>query len=105
MLGILRHFLNGIGHLVHGGRDLLHLQRLLLALVLSLTGQVAERTRGLFQRAGGFEQLAHHAAHLLDEGVEIAAQSGQFILAGYIQVARQIGIAAGDIGHRLHRLT
>ncbi|MNZ90553.1 hypothetical protein D3C78_1095180 [compost metagenome] len=42
VLGVLRHFLHGVGDLMDGGSDQLHLLRLLLAVVLAIGGDFAE---------------------------------------------------------------
>ena len=102
LFSILRHFLNSIGDLVDGCGNQLHLLRLLLTLLVRLSGQTAECIRGGFQCAGGFKQLPDHRTKLGREGVEVAAKCGQFVVARHVEVTRQVGFAAGDVGHRLH---
>lgn len=103
VLGVLRHVLHTVGHLVDGGRDQLHLLGLLLAMALSFAGNIAEIARGLIQRAGRLEHLTDNVPQLVGEGIEVGGQCGEFIAAMSIEITGQVAFAAGDVGHGVDR--
>ena len=94
LLGVASHFLNGRGHLVHGGGDLIGLDLLIVDPGTGLLGD----GRQLFGGAGDLgnavadatDQFAQGGAHALDA----LLQHAQFVLARHLQVVAEV--ATGD---------
>ena len=102
MLGVFRHVLHAVSHLVDRGGHQLHLLRLLLATLLGLRGIVAQFAGRLTERTGRHLQLTDHPAQFGGKRIEVVSQFGHFVLAVGIEAAGQVTFAAGDVGHGVH---
>ena len=102
VLGVFRDVVHAICHFIDGSGHQFHLLGLLLTALLGLGGVVAQFAGKT--GPGHWRTLAvpDHQSQLGGEGVEVACQLRDFILAMGVEAVGQVALAAGDVGHGVH---
>ena len=82
--------------------NLLHLLGLARALLAEQTRLLAQALGRAAEDACRFQGFADHLAQAAGEAVEMPGQLAQLIAAVGLQLAGQVGLATGDVGHGPH---